>query len=104
MEKQQLKESKKPTFSSFRRPNFSNEGISSISNIETPTKGNIFNPSPISKTNEQRVLGDTTKKRCFKCQGIRHLQADCLNRKAIMYIGDQLIELDNVEDEPKDNQ
>ena len=41
------------------------------------------------------------KRRCFKCQGIRHLQADCPNHKAIMYIGDQLIEIDPVKEEPK---
>ena len=41
--------------------------------------------------------------RCFKCQGIGHLQADCPNRKAIMYTGDQLIELNNDDKEPEDN-
>ena len=72
VEKQQLKESKKPT-PTFRRPNFSNQGSSCIDNIETPTKGNNSNPSPISKTDEKKVSGDATRKRCFKCQGIGHL-------------------------------
>ena len=37
------------------------------------------------------------------CQGVGHLQADCPNRKAIMYIGDQLIKLDNDDEEPEDD-
>ena len=88
IEKQQPKESKKPTSSAFRKPNFSNQGSSSVKRIETPTKSNNSNPSPISKIDEKKISGDITRKRCFKCQGFGHLQADCLNRKAIMYIGD----------------
>ena len=76
---------------------------STISHIETPTNGNISDLSPISKTDEKRVSRDTTKRRCFKCQGVGHLQADCLNCKAIMYIGDQLIQIDFVKEEPDDN-
>ena len=32
-----------------------------------------------------------------------YLQADCPNRKTIMYIGDQLIELNNDDEEPIDD-
>ena len=76
VEKQQLKENKKLTSYSFRRLNFSNQGSSSVSNIEIPIKVNISNSSSISKANEKKLSGDITKRRCFKCQGIRHLQAD----------------------------
>ena len=65
----------------------------------TPPKGNTSNPSPISKIDETWVSGDATKRRCFKCQGIGHLQVDCPNRKAIIYIGDQLIEIDPVKED-----
>ena len=78
VEKQQFKESKNSTSSSFKRLNFSNQRSSSVSNIETPTKDNISYPSPISKTDEKRVSRDA-RKRCFKYQGFRHLQADCPN-------------------------
>ena len=47
-------------------------------------------------------MGDATRKQCFKYQGFGHLQANCLNRKAIMYIGDQLVELGTIEDEYED--
>ena len=67
------------------------------------TNGNNSNPSPSSKTDEKKVSGDATKRRCFKCQGLGHLQAHYPNRKAIMYIGDQLIELNTIEDDPEDN-
>ena len=104
VEKQQLNESKKSKSSSFRRPNYSNQGNSNNdSNLETPTKGNFLNSSSNSEVKEKKVSRNVTKRRCFKCQGIGHLQANCPNRKAIMYIGDQLIELENDEDEPKDN-
>ena len=102
IERQQAKESKKST-PSFKRPYFSNQRSSTISHIEIPTKGNTSNPSSISKTDEKRVSGDATKRRCFKCQGTRHLQPDCPNRRAIIYIGDQLIEIDLVKEDPDDN-
>ena len=53
---------------------------------------------------KKKLLGEATKRRCFKCQGIGHLQVDWPNRKATMYISDQLIELENAEDELEDNQ
>ena len=52
VERQQAKESRKPA-PSFKRPDFSNEGSSTFSHIEIPTKGNTSNPSPTSKTNEK---------------------------------------------------
>ena len=72
--------------------------------MEPPTKGNTSNHNlaPNFKTDEKRVSRYATKKRCFKCQGVGHLQADCPNRRAIMYIGDQLIEIDSVKEEHED--
>ena len=101
VEKQQLKESKKLT-PTLRRPNFANQGSSS-SNTKTSIKGNLSTSSSNSKVDEKIFSKDASKKRCFKCQGIGHLQVYCPNRKAIMYISDQLIELENDNEEPKDN-
>ena len=42
MENQKLKESKKLISSSFRRPNYSNQGSSNDSNLETQIKGNFL--------------------------------------------------------------
>ena len=82
-------------------PNFSNQGSSSVAT--SPTKGNISNTSPVSKTDEKRVSGDVARKRYFKCQGIKHLQADCPDQKAIIYIRDQLTKLENDDDKLEDN-
>ena len=72
VEKQQLKESKKWTSS--------NQGSSSNSNnFKKPIKGNSSNSSSNSKVDEKKPQEDATKRRCFKCQGIGHLQVDCLN-------------------------
>ena len=68
-----------------------------------PIQGNLSTSSSNSNIDEKKFSGNATKRRCFKCQGIGHLQVDCLNRKAIMYIDDQLIELDNDNKELEDN-
>ena len=39
----------------------------------------------------------------LKCEGMGHLQADCPNHRAIMYIGGQLMEIDSVKEEHEDN-
>ena len=49
-----------------------------------PSKGNLPTSSSVSKGDEKIFLGDVMKRRCFKCQGVGHLQVDCPNKKAIM--------------------
>ncbi|XP_060177885.1 uncharacterized protein LOC132607824 [Lycium barbarum] len=69
---QQQKEPKR----SYAKKNYSNQGSNSSG------AGN-------SKSDEKKPQGDSTRRKCFKCHGFGHLQADCPNRKPIMIVEEE---------------
>ncbi|XP_060170605.1 uncharacterized protein LOC132601543 [Lycium barbarum] len=75
---------------SYPKKNYSNQGNNNIGagNSKAIHRGNSSN-STNAKSDEKKPQRDSTWRKCFKCHGFGHLQADCPNRKPIMIVEEE---------------